>query len=84
VGNYLSLVVRKGRYHTGGIYLDTCSLHIWGYKFKTHGSVTMTNRSLDDIFHNFTPPDTFMVGGGKHFKNREVEDNCKHWGTKKW
>jgi len=82
VGSYLSLPVGKGGYHMAGIYLDTCSQHIWGYKFKTHRSTTTTNRSLDDIFHNFVPPDTFMVDGGKHFKNKDVEENCKRWGTK--
>ena len=56
VGNYLSLPVRKGGYHTAGIYPDTCSQHVWGYKFKTHGTVATTNKSLNDIFHNFAPP----------------------------
>jgi transposase InsO family protein len=82
VGDYLSLPVGKGGYHTAGIYLDTCSQHVWGYKFKTHGTATTTNKSLDDIFHNFAPPETFMADGGRHFKNREVEENCERWGTK--
>ena len=82
VGDYLSLPVGKGGYHTAGIYLDTCSQHVWGYKFKTHGTAMTTNKSLTDIFHNFAPPETFMVDGGKHFKNRDVEENCEHWGTK--
>ena len=56
VGNYLSLPVRKGGYHTAGIYPDTCSQHVWGYKFKTHGTAATMNKSLNDIFHNFTPP----------------------------
>lgn len=82
VGDYLSLPVGKGGYHTAGIYLDTCSQHMWGYKFKTHGSTMTTNRSLDDIFHNFAPPDTYTANGGKYFKNQEVEENCERWGTK--
>ena len=82
VGDYLSLPVGKGGYHTAGIYLDTCSQHVWGYKFKTHGTATTTNKSLDDIFHNFAPPETFMADGGKHFKNRDVAENCERWGTK--
>ena len=77
VGNYLSLPVGKGGYHTAGIYLDTCSQHVWGYKFKTHRMVTTTNQSLDNIFHNFVPPETFMADGGKHFKNQEVAENCE-------
>ena len=82
MGNYLSLPVGKGGYHTAGIYLDTCSQHVWGYKFKTHGSATTTNKSLNDIFHNFAPLETFMADGGKHFKNRDVEENCECWGMK--
>jgi len=49
---------------------------------KTSGTATTTNKSLDDIFHNFMPPETFMADGGKHFKNWEVADNCEQWGTK--
>jgi len=82
VGDYLSLPVGKGGYHTAGIYLNTCSQHVWGYKFKTHGTAVTTNRSLDNIFHNFAPPETFMADGGKHFKNWEVAENCECWGTK--
>ena len=81
VGDYLSLPVGKGGYHTAGIYLDTCSQHIWGYKFKTHGTAATTNKSLNDIFHNFAP-EMFMADGGKHFKSREVAQNCECWGTK--
>ena len=77
VGDYLSLPVGKGGYHMAGIYLDTCSQHVWGYKFKTHRTATTTNRSLNDIFHNFAPPEMFMANRGKHFKNREVAENCE-------
>jgi len=82
VGDYLSLPVGKGGYHMAGIYLDTCLKLVWGYKFKTPRTAMMTNRSLDDIFHNFAPPEVFMADGGKHFKNCEVADNCKQWGTR--
>ena len=82
VGDYLSPPVGKGGYHTAGIYLDTCSQHVWGYKFKTHGTAATTNKSLDDIFHNFAPPEMFMADGGKHFKSQEVAKNCERWGTK--
>ena len=82
VGNYLSLPVGKGGYHTAEIYLDTCSQHVWGYKFKTHGTATTTNHSLNDIFHNFALLKMFMADGGKHFKNHDVAENCEHWGTK--
>jgi len=47
-----------------------------------HGTAATTNKSLNDIFHNFAPLETFMVDGGKHFKNQEVMENCEHWGTR--
>jgi transposase InsO family protein len=71
----------KGGYHTVGLYLDTCSQHVWGFKFKKHGSAATTNQSLGQIFQNFTPPETFMSDGGSHFKNAETQDFCKKWGT---
>jgi hypothetical protein len=46
VGDYLSLPPGKGGYHTAGLYLDTCSQFLWGYKFKTHGSAKTTKDSL--------------------------------------
>jgi len=52
VGDYLSLPVGKGGHHTARIYLDICSQHVWGYKFKTHRMAMTTNKSLNDIFHN--------------------------------
>jgi len=74
--------VGKEGFHTAGIYLDMCSQHVWGYKFKMHGTAAMTNKSLNNIFHNFVPPETFVVDGGKHFKNQEVVENCECWGTR--
>ena len=38
VGDYLSLLTGKGGYHTVGLYLDTYSQHIFGYKYKMAGS----------------------------------------------
>jgi RNase H-like domain found in reverse transcriptase len=35
MGDYLSLPTGKGGYHTVGLYLDTFTQHIWGFKFKT-------------------------------------------------
>ena len=82
VGDYLSLPVGKGGYHTVGLYLDTFSQHVWGDMFKTAGSAKTTNKSLDNICNTFAPPGTFMSDGGKHFNNNEVKDNCTKWGIK--
>ena len=81
VGDYLSMPTGKGGYHTIGLYLDTYSQHIWGFKLKTAGNAKSTKESLNNIFHNFTPPETFMSDGGKHFDNNEVRQLCQEWGT---
>ena len=65
-----------------GLYLDTYSQHIFGYKYKMAGSVKTTVDSLDRTFHEFAPWETFMSNGGKHFDNKEVRELCKKWGTK--
>ena len=82
VGDYLSLPTGKGGYHTVGLYLDTCSQHIFGYKHKTAGSAKTTTDSLEKIFQMFAPWETFMSDGGKHFDNKEVRELCEKWGTK--
>ena len=82
VGNYLSLPARKGGYHTVGLYLDTYSQHVFGYKYKTAGSAKTTMDSLSKTFHNFAPWETFMSDRGRHFDNKEVRELCEKWGTK--
>ena len=82
VGDYLSLPVGKGGYHTVGLYLDTFSQHVWGDMFKTAGSAKTTIRSLDNICNAYAPPETFMCDGGRHFNNNEVKDSCTKRGTK--
>jgi hypothetical protein len=82
VGDYLSLPTGKGGFHTVGLYLDTYSQHVWGYKFKTAGTAKTTTTSLNDIFHTFAPSETFMSDGGRHFKNNDVQEMCNGWGTK--
>ena len=82
IGDYLALPTGKGGYHTVGLYLNTCSQHIWGEKFKTAGSAKMTVKTLTNIFQMFTPAETFMADGGKHFNNDNVKDLCRKWGMK--
>ena len=82
VGDYLSLPAGKGGYHTVGLYLDTFSQHVFGYKYKTAGSAKTTLDGLEKIFNDFAPPETFMTDGGKHFDNKEVRELCNKWGTK--
>ena len=42
VGDYLTLPEGKGGFHQVGLYLDTCTQHVWGHMFKTHGCVKTT------------------------------------------
>ena len=70
----------KGGFHTVGLYLDTFTQHVWGYKFKTAGTGKTTVKSLEDIYSGFAPAEVFMSDGGKHFKNNEVRQCCEKWG----
>ena len=80
VGNYLSMPLGKGGFHTIGLYLDTFTQHVWGYKFKTASTGKTTVKSLDDIYSGFVPAKVFMSDSGKHFKNNEVHQYCEKWG----
>ena len=82
VGDYLSMPTGKGGYHTVGLYLDTCSQHVWGDKFKTAGTGKTTIKSLTNIYENFALAETFMSDGGRHFHNTEVKEFCNKWGGK--
>ena len=82
VGDYLSLPTGRGGYHTVGLYLDTFSQHVFGYKYKTAGSAKTTIDSLTKTFQTFAPWETFMSDGGKHFDNKEVRELCSKWGSK--
>ena len=80
VGDYLSMPQGKGGYHTVGLYLDTFSQHVWGFKLKTAGTGKTTVKALDEIYGGFAPAEVFMSDGGKHFKNNEVKQCCEKWG----
>ena len=82
VGDYLSMPPGKGGYHTVGLYLDTFTQHVWGYKFKTAGMGKTTVKSLDNIYGSFAPAEVFMSDGEKHFKNNEVQQCCEKWGSR--
>jgi hypothetical protein len=56
VGDYVSLPVGKGGYHTVGVYLDVFSQHVWGEKLKTAGSAKTTKKTVNRICHDFAPP----------------------------
>jgi hypothetical protein len=70
VGNYLSMPLGKGGFHTVGLYLDTFTQHIWGYKFKTAGTGKTTVKSLEDIFWRIRACGGFHVGWRKAFQEQ--------------
>ena len=74
MGDYLSLSAGKGGYHVIGLYLDTCSQHIWGFMYKTNGTAKTTMKALANIFHQFLQPEMLMMDGGTHFNNNEVQE----------
>ena len=65
-----------------GLYLDTCSQHVWGDKFKTAGTRKIMIKSLTNIYENFAPAKSFMSDGSRHFDNTEVKEFCSKWGGK--
>ena len=65
VGDYLSLPTGKGGYHMVGLYLDTFTQHVWGFKFKTAGTSKTTVKLLEDIYGGFVPAEVFMSDGGQ-------------------
>ena len=65
-----------------GLYLDTYSQHVFGYKYKTAGSAKTMIDSLNKTFSTLAPWETFMSDGGKHFDNKEVCELCNKWGMK--
>jgi hypothetical protein len=75
-GDYLSMPEGIGGYKNVGLYVDTCSQNIWGFKYKEHGSADTTESALEYICDNFLEMETFMVDNGRHFKNKAVERFC--------
>ena len=82
VADYLSLPKGTNGFHTVGLYLNTYSQHIWGFKHKTHGTAKTTISRLTTIPIGWTKPDMFMMDGGSHFKNNEVVVFYKERGIK--
>jgi hypothetical protein len=82
VGDYLSMPVGKGGYHTIGLYLDTFSQHIWAFKYKSAGTAKTTIDALSTIGRHFVAPETLMTDGGSHFNNEAVRKFCDANGCK--
>lgn len=70
VGDYLSMPVGTGGFHTLGVYLDVFSQHMWVFKHKTAGTAKTTIDALGTIFRCYTKAECFMSDGGKHVGQR--------------
>ena len=81
VGDYLSLLKGFRGHHSVGLYLDTYSQHVWGFKYKVTPSGKTTQDAIEKIFHKFAPAEVFMTDGGPHFNNNAVRESCAKWGT---
>ena len=82
VGNYLSMPMGKGGFHTIGLYMDVYSQKIFGYKFTTYGTTATTIASLNRIRRTYRTPEVFMADGGSHFMGHDIAGWCLEHGSK--
>jgi hypothetical protein len=76
VGDYLSMLPGKGRYHTIGLYLNTFLQHMWVFKYKTVGTAKTTINTVSMVTKAYVVPEMFMTDGGSHFNNVAVWEYC--------
>ena len=76
VGDYMSMPVGKGSFHTIGLFMDVYSQKIFGFKFTTYGSTVTTIASLNHIQRMYRMPKVFMADGGLHFAGVVVGEWC--------
>jgi hypothetical protein len=82
VGDYLAMPKGHGGYKEIGLYLDTASQRVFGFKYKTHGSAVTTKGALESLFHGYAPWETFQTDGRSHFDNKIVRRTCGAFGVK--
>jgi hypothetical protein len=61
VGDYMSMPLGKGGFHTIGLFMDVYSQKIFGFKFTTYGSTVTTIASLNRIRQMYRMPEVFMA-----------------------
>lgn len=76
VGDYLSMPVGRGRFHTIGLFMDVYSQKIFGFKFTSYRTTVTTIASLNRIRQLYRMPEVFMADGGSHFAGHAVGDWC--------
>jgi hypothetical protein len=82
VGDYLAMLKGCGGYKEIGLYLDTVSQRIFGFKYKVHGLVVTMKRALESLFNRYTPWETFQTDRGSHFDNEVVQHVCGAYSVK--
>ena len=73
VGDYLSLPIGKGGFHTVGLYMDVYSQKISILKFTTYSTTGTTIGSLEKICQMYHTPDVFMADRGSHISERHMK-----------
>ena len=81
VGDYLSMPVGHGGFHTIGLFMDVYSQKIFGYKFTGYGTTATTIASLNRIRQTYRMPEVFMADGGSHFTGHAVGEWCQEHGS---
>jgi hypothetical protein len=76
VGDYLSLPEGNGEFKHAGLYLDSFTQHVWGYKYTSLGTAEKTEEALMDICDSYLQMESFQSDQGQHFKNHRVQKFC--------
>jgi len=82
VGDYLSMPVGIGGFHTIGLYMDVYSQKVFGFKFTGYGTTVTTISSLEKIRQLYQVPEVFMADGGTHFLGHAVAEWCENHGSR--
>lgn len=73
VGDYLSLPIGKGGFHTVGLYMDVYSQKISRLIFTTYSTTGTTIGSPEKICQMYHTPDVFMADRGSHISERHMK-----------
>ena len=80
IGDYLSIPMGKGGFHTIGLYMDVYSQKIFRFKFTAYRMTATTISSLNWIQHTYWMPEVFMADGRSHFAGHDVAEWCTQHG----
>ena len=82
VGDYLSMPIGIGGFHTIGLYMDVYLQKVFGFKFTGYGTTATTISSLEKIRQLYRVPEVFMADGGTHFLGHAVAEWCENHGSR--